>query len=119
MVFRSFLRSKIHRAVVTTADMQYVGSLTIDEALMEAAGLQEFELVQIADVENGSRLETYVLKGERGSGVIGANGAAARLLAVGDHLIIMAWAQVSEPLPDVWKPKIVLVDEENRVVEVR
>jgi aspartate 1-decarboxylase len=119
MVFRSFLRGKIHRAVVTAADLLYVGSLTIDEALMEAAGLREFELVQIADVENGNRLETYVIKGERNSGGIGANGAAARLLEVGDHLIIMAWAQVSEPLPDEWKPRIVLVNEENKVTEIR
>ncbi len=119
MIRRTLLRSKIHRAVVTHADLHYVGSLTIDEELMEAASLHEFELVQIADVDNGSRLETYVIKGERGSGIIGANGAAARLLELGDRVIIMAYAQVDEPLPTDWSPKIVLVDEQNRITEVR
>jgi aspartate 1-decarboxylase len=119
MIQRTLLRSKIHRAVVTRADLHYVGSLTIDEALMDAADLHEFELVQIADVDNGSRLETYVIKGERDSGVIGANGAAAKLLQPGDRIIIMAFALVSEPLPETWSPHIVLVDEQNRITEIR
>jgi len=119
MIRRTLLRAKIHRAVVTHVDLHYVGSLTVDEALMEAADLHEFELVQIADVDNGSRLETYVLRGERGSGIIGANGAAARLLELGDRIIIMAFAQVDEPLPEEWAPKIILVDDQNQISEVR
>ena len=108
MVLRTFLRSKIHRAVVTTSDLNYVGSLTIDSNLMKIARLCEYKQVQIADVENGARLETYVIPGSKGSGIIGTNGAAARFLGVGDHIIIMAYAQVSEPLPDHWGPTIVL-----------
>jgi aspartate 1-decarboxylase len=119
MIRRTLLRAKIHRAVITNADLHYVGSLTIDEALMDAAGLHEFELVHIADVDNGSRLETYVIRGERGSGIIGANGAAARLLELGDRVIIMAYAQVEEPLPEDWSPRIVLVDQQNQIIEVR
>src|SRR5512135_1163498 len=108
MVYRTLLKSKIHRAVVTSADMNYEGSLKVDASLMEAAGMREFELVQVADVENGERLETYLIRGPEGSGVVQANGAAARLLHPGDHLIIMAFAQVEEPLPEEWSPAIVL-----------
>jgi aspartate 1-decarboxylase len=87
--------------------------------LLEAAGIREFELVQVVNIENGSRLETYIISGQAGSGIIQANGAAARLVQPGDHIIIMAYAQVSEPLPVEWLPKIVLVDEKNRVREVK
>jgi aspartate 1-decarboxylase len=119
MIKRTLLRAKIHRAVVTHGDVHYIGSLTIDEALMEAADLHEFELVQVADVDNGSRLETYVIKGERGTGIIGANGAAARLLELGDRIIIMAYAQVDEPLPEEWSPRIVLVNDHNQIEKIR
>ena len=115
MVYRTFLRAKIHRAVVTAADLHYNGSLTVDRALLEAAGMREYEMVQVVNVENGARFETYLIAGEAGSGVIQVNGAAARLAAAGDHLIVMAYAQVAEPVPDEWNPRIVLVDERNRI----
>ncbi len=116
---RTLLRSKIHRATVTDAKVDYEGSITIDSDLMQAAGLAEYELVHIADVTSGARLETYVMTGPAGSGVIRMNGAAARLVNVGDKIIIMAYGQVEEPLPADWKPEIVLVDEQNRIREVR
>jgi aspartate 1-decarboxylase len=115
MLYRTMLKAKIHRAVVTGADVNYEGSLTLDSALMEAAGLQEFEQVQVVDVENGARLETYLIAGEAGSGIVQANGAAARLLVPGDHIIIMAFVQASEPLPQHWTPTILQVDEHNRI----
>jgi aspartate 1-decarboxylase len=116
---RTLLRSKIHRATVTGADADYEGSITIDLDLMRAAGLAEYELVHIADITNGARLETYVMTGPAGSGVIRMNGAAARVVNVGDKIIIMAYGQAEEPLPAAWKPGIVLVDEKNRIREVR
>jgi aspartate 1-decarboxylase len=116
---RTLLRSKIHRATVTGADAGYEGSITIDQDLMRAAGLAEYELVHIADVTNGARLETYVMTGRAGSGVICMNGAAARVVGVGDKIIIMAYGLVEEPLPSPWNPEIVLVDEENHIREVR
>ena len=117
--YRTLLHSKIHRAVVTSADLDYEGSLKVDTDLLEAAGMREFELVQVADVENGARLETYLIAGPAGSGVVQPNGAAAQLIRPGDHVIIMAFSQVAEPLPEKWSPTIVLVDERNRVREVR
>ncbi len=119
MTYRTLLRSKIHRAVVTSADLDYEGSLTVDSALLESAGMCEYELVQVADVDNGARLETYLIAGPAGSGVVQPNGAAARMLYPGDHIIIMAFAQVSEPLPEKWTPTIVLVDEQNQLREKR
>jgi aspartate 1-decarboxylase len=116
---RTLLRSKIHRATVTDADADYEGSITIDSDLLKAAGLVEYELVQIADVDNGARLETYVMTGPAGSGVIRMNGAAARVVSVGDKIIIMAYGQAEDPLPADWKPEIVLVDEKNKIREVR
>jgi aspartate 1-decarboxylase len=116
---RTLLRSKIHRATVTDADAAYEGSITIDSALMQAAGLAEYELVHVADVTTGVRLETYVIAGREGSGVICMNGAAARVVGVGDKIIIMAYGQVEEPLPAGWKPEIVLVDDQNHIREVR
>ncbi len=117
MTSRTLLKSKIHRAVITSADLNYEGSLTVDSALLEAAGMREFEQVQVVDVENGARLETYLITGEHGSGIVQANGAAARLLYPGDHVIIMAFVQVAEPLPEQWTPTIVQVDEHNRIRE--
>jgi aspartate 1-decarboxylase len=119
MVFRTMLRAKIHRAVVTAANKEYIGSLTIDKTLMEAAGLQEFELVHVANIDSGARLETYAITGEKDTGIIGANGAAARLLSIGDRIIIMAFAVVSEPVPLDWSPAIVLVNDLNQIYEIR
>ena len=109
------LKSKIHRATVTQAELNYVGSITIDETLMEAAGIFEYEKVQIADVDNGSRFETYVIAGEKGSGIICLNGAAARMVSTGDKVIIMCYApQEAKENP----PKVVFVDEKNRITSV-
>jgi aspartate 1-decarboxylase len=119
MSTRTLLKSKIHRAVVTSTDLDYEGSLTVDSDLLEAAGMHEFELVQVADVENGARLETYLMAGQAGSEIVQPNGAAARLINPGGHLIIMAFTQVSEPLPPKWAPTIIRVDENNHVREIR
>ncbi len=109
---RIFLRSKIHKATVTEANLDYVGSITIDEALMERADLQEFEKVMVVDNTNGHRLETYVIKGERNSGVICMNGAAAHLVKKGDEIIVMSFQVTDTPQP----PINVLVDKKNRFV---
>ena len=100
----TMLKGKIHRAVVKQADLNYVGSITIDSELLEAAGILEYEMVQIVDVENGNRFETYTIAGEKGSGMICLNGAAARQVAVGDHVIIMCYAQMSEQEAKEHKP---------------
>ncbi len=118
-MFRTLLHGKIHRATVTAANIQYVGSITIDAALLKAAGIVPYERVQVADVENGERLETYVIAGAAGSGAIELNGAAARLVNIGDKVIIMAYGQIAEPLPEDWSPTIVLVDGQNRISEIR
>ena len=116
MHYVHLLKSKIHRATITHADLNYIGSLTIDENLMDAAGLREFELVHVADLTNGARLGTYVMKGERGSGIMCINGAAAHLVNVGDLIIVFAYALVSEEEADEFKPKLVFVDKNNRQV---
>ncbi|MGB8214374.1 MAG: aspartate 1-decarboxylase [Anaerolineales bacterium] len=118
-MYRTLLKSKIHRAVVTSADLNYEGSLTVDAILINVAGMCAFEQVQVVDIENGARLETYLIPGEPGSGVIQPNGAAARLLYPGDHVIIMTFVQMAEPLPEKWIPTIVLVDEKNRIQEIK
>lgn len=112
------LKGKIHRARVTQAELNYVGSVTIDRTLMDAAGILEYEKVQIADVDNGERLETYVIAGVAGSGVICLNGAAARCVSTGDKVIIMAYAQVTPEEAQSFKPKVVFVDDANRPVRV-
>ncbi len=112
------LKSKIHRAVVTQAELNYVGSITIDESLMEASGIYEYEKVQIADVDNGARFETYVIAGEAGSGIICLNGAAARMVSAGDKVIIMSYAQMSPEEIKEHPPKVVFVDGENRITSV-
>ena len=117
-MYRTLLKSKIHRAVVTEANLQYVGSITIDPNLMRAADLIEYEKVLVANVDNGQRLETYVITGEAGKGDICLNGAAARLVSPGDRVIIMAFAQVEEPAPTDWQPTVVFVDERNRIMQV-
>jgi aspartate 1-decarboxylase len=115
-MFRTMLKSKLHRATVTQADLNYVGSVTIDEDLMDAADLLAGEQVAIVDINNGSRLETYVIAGPRGSGVIGINGAAARLVHEGDLVIIISYCTVTDSEARELKPRVVFVDSENRVV---
>ena len=112
------LKSKIHRATVTQAELNYIGSITIDSALMEAAGLFEYERVQIADVDNGERLETYVIAGEPNSGVICLNGAAARCVSTGDRVIIMSYAQMTPEEIAENPPKVVFVDEDNKITRI-
>jgi len=109
------LKSKIHRATVTDADLHYVGSITIDEDLMEAADLVPYERVQVVDIDNGSRLETYVIGGTPGSGVIGMNGAAARMIHKGDKIIIFSFIVMDEKEVPSLKPRIVYVDDVNRI----
>ncbi|ATG55161.1 aspartate 1-decarboxylase [Brachybacterium ginsengisoli] len=115
-MLRTLMTSKIHRATVTQADLHYVGSVTIDPELTEAAGLVENEQVSIVDITNGHRLVTYVIEGERGSGVIGINGAAAHLVAPGDLVIIMAYGQLDAAEVASHRPRVVHVDHENRIV---
>jgi len=117
-VMRIMMKSKIHRATVTQADLDYVGSVTLDAALMEAADLLEGEQVAIVDITNGARIETYVIPGERGSGVIGINGAAAHLVHPGDLVIIMSYAVLSDAEARALKPLVVHVDEKNRIVKL-
>jgi aspartate 1-decarboxylase len=112
------LKSKIHRAVVTQADLHYVGSVTVDEDLMDAADLLEGEQVAIVDVTNGARLETYVIPGPRGSGVIGINGAAAHLIHSGDLVILISYAQVDNALAGQFRPTVVHVDAANRIISL-
>ena len=114
----TMLKGKIHRAVVKQAELNYVGSITVDPELMEAAGIYEYELVQIVDVENGNRFETYTIAGEPGSGMICLNGAAARQVQVGDHVIIMCYCQMSPEEVKEHKPKAVFVDDENKIAKV-
>ena len=114
----TMLKGKIHRAVVKQADLNYVGSITIDSELMEAAGILEYEMVQIVDVENGNRFETYTIAGEKGSGMICLNGAAARQVAVGDHVIIMCYAQMSEQEAKEHKPYVVFTGEDNHIASI-
>ena len=113
------LHGKIHRATVTEARLDYVGSITIDEDLMEAAGILEYEKVAVVNVDNGNRLETYTIKGERGSGIICLNGAAAHMASVGHKVIIMAYASMSREELESEKPKVVFVDGQNRILEVK
>jgi aspartate 1-decarboxylase len=115
-MLRTMLKSKIHRATVTQADLHYVGSVTVDSDLLEAADLLPGEKVSVVDITNGARLETYVIEGERGSGVIGINGAAARLVAPGDLVILISYAMMEDEVARTYRPRIVHVDAHNRVV---
>jgi len=117
-MMRIMMKSKIHRATVTQADLDYVGSVTLDAALMEAADLLEGEQVAIVDITNGARIETYVIPGERGSGVIGINGAAAHLVHPGDLVIIMSYAVLDEAEARALEPRVVHVDDKNRIVKL-
>lgn len=114
----TLLKGKIHRATVVQAELDYVGSITVDEELMEAAGIIEYEQVQIVDVNNGSRFSTYVIAGEHGSGMICLNGAAARQVSVGDKIIIMCYAQMTPEETEAHSPKVVFVDDSNRVSKI-
>ena len=114
----TMLKGKIHRATVTQAALDYVGSITIDEDLMDAAGIRKYERVDVADVDNGERLSTYVIAGERGSGTVCLNGAAARCVQAGDKVIIMAYASLDEEEARRHKPFVVFADEGNRVARV-
>ena len=115
-MLRTMMKSKIHRATVTQADLHYVGSVTIDEDLLDAADLLTGELVHIVDVTNGARLETYTIAGERGSGVIGINGAAARLVHPGDVVILIAYGQMETAEARSFEPRVVFVDADNHVI---
>ena len=112
------LKSKIHRATVTQADVDYVGSITIDEELMINSGILEYEKVQVADVNNGNRFWTYVIAGDKGSGVICVNGAAAHKVDLGDKLIIMSYAQMTKEEVKDNPPKVVFVDDDNKITRV-
>ncbi len=117
-MFRTMLKSKIHRATVTHADLHYVGSVTIDADLMEAADLLEGEQVTIVDIDNGNRLVTYAITGQRRSGVIGINGAAAHLVHPGDLVILIAYGTMDDAQAREYRPKIVFVDADNRQVDL-
>ena len=114
----TMLKGKIHRATVLQAELDYVGSITVDSDLLDAAGILEYEKVQIVDINNGNRFETYTICGERGSGMICLNGAAARCVSVNDKLIIMAYAQMSPEEASANKPNVVFVDEHNQIKEI-
>lgn len=114
----NMLKSKIHRATVVQSELDYVGSITVDEDLMDASGIYEYEKVQIADVNNGNRFETYVIAGEGGSGMICLNGAAAHMVSLGDKIIIMSYAQMEPSEIKDNKPKVVFVDDENKITRV-
>lgn len=114
----TMLKAKIHRATVKQAELDYVGSITVDEDLLEIAGILEYEKVQIVDVNNGSRFETYTIAGQRGSGMICLNGAAARCVSTGDKIILMAYASLTPEEAKNHQPKVVFVDEENRPARV-
>lgn len=114
----TMLKANIHRATVTQAELDYVGSITVDMDLLEQAGILEYEKVQIVDVNNGSRFETYTIAGERGSGVMCLNGAAARMVQTGDKIILMAYAQVTPEEASELRPTVLFVDEKNKVTKV-
>lgn len=114
----TMLKSKIHRATVTQSELDYIGSITVDESLMKASGLREYEKVEIADVNNGARFSTYVIAGEANSGIICLNGAAARNVATGDKIIIMSYASMTEEEADANPPKVVFVNDDNSISRI-
>ncbi|MFW5799001.1 MAG: aspartate 1-decarboxylase [Planctomycetota bacterium] len=118
-MLRTFFRSKIHRATVTSTHLEYDGSITIDRSLLEAADMLPGERVQVVNLSNGSRLETYIIEGDLGSGTICLNGPAARCAVPGDKVIVIAYAQYGESELDDYAPKVVLVNDKNELVEVR
>lgn len=114
-MFLKVLRAKIHRATITQAEVDYIGSITIDRDLLEGSGIVPGECVLVADLTDGARFETYVMEGERGSGIICINGAAARLVDVGDKIIVLAFGYVSAAEAESLKPRIILINEDNRI----
>lgn len=118
-MLRTLLTAKIHRARVTGADVHYIGSISIAQDLLDAAGILPHEKVQVVDIDNGSRLETYAISAPAGSGTIQLNGAAARLVAAGDLVIIMAYGQFQDDEARRWQPTVVMVDHDNKVTEIR
>jgi aspartate 1-decarboxylase len=114
-MMREMCKSKVHRATITEADLNYEGSLTLDRDLMDAADLLEFEKIQVVNINNGSRLETYIIEGERGSGTVCLNGAAARLGAVGDKVILISYTTMEEKEARDLTARVVMVDEQNRI----
>jgi aspartate 1-decarboxylase len=117
-IYREMCKSKIHGATVTQAELYYEGSITIDEALLEIADILPFEKVQVVNLNNGARFETYAIPGERNSGVICLNGPAARLGAVGDQIIIISYAQYPEELAQNHKPKVLILDKDNKIKQI-
>jgi aspartate 1-decarboxylase len=118
-MFLTMFKSKIHRATVTEANLNYMGSITIDENLLEAADILPGEKVQIVNNNNGNRLETYVIAGKAGSGIICLNGAAARLVQPGDTVIIIAYAMMTREMALTYQPRVVMVDDKNRIIRLR
>ena len=118
-MFRTLFKSKLHRATVTEACLNYVGSITIDEDLMDAADIMINEKVQVVDINNGARLETYAIPGPHGSGVICLNGAAARLVQPGDKVIIITYVMLDEREAKEWKPRVAFLDDANRIMEMK
>ena len=118
-MLRTMMRAKLHGATVTQVDLHYVGSITLDAELLEKLDILPNERVQVLNVNNGARLETYVFAGERGSGVVGLNGAAARLAQPGDKVLVVCYSLMSEEEARSHKPKVALLDERNRIVEIR
>jgi len=114
----SMLKGKIHRATVTQADLNYVGSITVDKELLDAAGILQYEKVHIVDINNGSRFETYTINGEPGSGIICLNGAAARCVQTGDKIIIMAYCTLDEKEAENHEPKVVFIGEDNKIIDI-
>jgi aspartate 1-decarboxylase len=117
-MIRTLLRGKIHRCSVTSADLHYIGSITFDPLLMQAANIVPFEKIQVVNVTNGNRWETYAIEGKPGDGSVQVNGGGARLVAIGDILIVMSYVQVADPIPADWEPRVVMVDAKNRITEV-
>jgi aspartate 1-decarboxylase len=117
-MFISMIRSKLHHARVMAADINYVGSITIDTDLLARVKMIPYEKVLVVDVENGARFETYIIPGDPGTGMIQVNGAAAHLVSLGDRLIVLAFSLIEFPPPDGWTPQIVVLDEQNRVKSV-
>lgn len=117
-MYLHMLKGKIHRATVVQAELDYVGSITVDEDLLDASGIQEYEKVQIVDINNGERFETYTIAGKRGSGMICLNGAAARCVQKGDKIIIMCYAQMTPEESKQYPPKVVFVDENNQIQRI-
>lgn len=115
----TMLKSKIHRATVTEAQLNYVGSITIDKKIMNEAGITEYEKVQVVDINNGNRLETYVIEGEENSGVMCLNGAAARYVQVGDKIIVMTYCSMKNEEVQGYKPTVVFVDDHNKILEIK